>query len=841
MIQKIILINSANFNFLEVNLEKDLFFLGDNGSGKTTVIRAIHYLFSGDVRNLGIPTDKDGFKEYYFRYPNSYMIYVFNDFFIFMYKAGGEIVKLFSKQKFDIDRVINTESNLYELDIIKKYAKTPNMKKTVKSLSEYRDIIYGNDKRYLDFKFTSVKNSSVFIGLFNEIFNIDKSIIDSKSIKRAIQTTLNTEKKVLEFEHDKYLQDIYTFQSQYKFFREFEKQKENIEGAYEIKNILLSYEEELHTLVSYILSVSTQERELLETSRSRHIEIDRSFTRTKRLKLTGEARFTKCDESYKGYINTLSLDIQEIQGLKAKFSRESVLLHNDSADKYEETQEKHSGVKEQYIKLKSGFEDEIESIESEIKSLRYKKEKELPRELENKKENKRKFLKNQVDEKIESEELAFKTKENIAKGEIETIRTEIKAFDEDVLRETKELNAYVRKSKLDIKSINEQYEKEEQKKKALIVESEDFRDTKRREIKELEFNKEELERDKHRTLRTNAESFESEKANITQAIAKYTRMINAKPNSLKEFLNEEADGWEYELYPFMDEILLDRSVDELAPSIVNQERLLSLSMQTDTLKKILTKDEAALKIESNELELENLSLSYEKSLGDIELKFKDKQEEIEEKVLFLESDRETKRESILKLEEEIVELTTTKEKALLDFNAVYTKQYKQHQNNISAFHDEVQNSKDTISEIEEGVSRDKQGLRSSIKELEEEFDELLALEYETLQKWLESQEQRVDEFITVQVEKKSSITQDERLAELENSLGDLDNKLTEIRASQLFLEEYEKSKLRIESLLSLENELINSKLRFKNFRLKIEAKIEEYEYKIESLSEEKKV
>lgn len=124
-----VLINSANFSFLNLNLQKDLFFLGENGSGKTTAIRAIHYLFSRDGRNLGIPNDKEGFKEYYFRYQDSYIAYIFEEFFIFMYKSGTEIVKVFSKQLFSLDRIMDEERRLYDLEAIKHYLKEAPLKK----------------------------------------------------------------------------------------------------------------------------------------------------------------------------------------------------------------------------------------------------------------------------------------------------------------------------------------------------------------------------------------------------------------------------------------------------------------------------------------------------------------------------------------------------------------------------------------------------------------------------------------------------------------------------------------------------------------------------------------
>ena len=64
---KIYFFNAANFNFAEIDLrKKNVFFVGDNGSGKTTAIRAIHYYYNSDVKALGIDPNKESFKDFYF-------------------------------------------------------------------------------------------------------------------------------------------------------------------------------------------------------------------------------------------------------------------------------------------------------------------------------------------------------------------------------------------------------------------------------------------------------------------------------------------------------------------------------------------------------------------------------------------------------------------------------------------------------------------------------------------------------------------------------------------------------------------------------------------------------
>ena len=74
-LNKVIFINSATIPYSEVTLDGNVHFIGTQGVGKSTLLRAILFFYNADTLRLGIPKEKKSFSEYYFPYQNSYLIY----------------------------------------------------------------------------------------------------------------------------------------------------------------------------------------------------------------------------------------------------------------------------------------------------------------------------------------------------------------------------------------------------------------------------------------------------------------------------------------------------------------------------------------------------------------------------------------------------------------------------------------------------------------------------------------------------------------------------------------------------------------------------------------------
>jgi len=460
--------------------------------------------------------------------------------------------------------------------------------------------------------------------------------------------------------------------------------------------------------------------------------------------------------------------------------------------------------------------------------------------MEDKKENKKKFLKSKLDESLEKDELAIRTKESSSKIEIENIREEIRAFDRDITAHKKTLEILEREHKQSSKLLSQEYEDKARLKKELREKKQNLIYEKTRNIQIVEYETEELQRVKEKTLLLNKSSYEEENRRILKEIQKYRSMISSKPDSFKEFLNEEVDGWESELYPLLDESLLDMSSSELKPKLLDSQRVIALELNTQNLKKILTKDEAELKISAHELESENLKRSYEESIETIERTYKEEREALEQKIEFLKSDIEAIKVEMDLVEEEILSLTSTLENELKIKAEIYTNNMKISLKAIEAFLQEVQNSNETIYEIEENLRERRRVQKNSIKDLEFEFEEELNEVYKQLLQWLDDEKKVVDSLIVEQESKKESITKDERIKELENSLAKIEKELTSSINAKEFLRKYESVKEEIETLLELENRSDILKLRYAEFSSRVEQKIEEYEYEIEKFEEKKR-
>ena len=195
-LKRIILVNSGTVDFYELQLDGNIHFIGTQGTGKSTLLRAILFFYNADARKLGISKEKMPFSEYYFPHADSYIVYEVSQenhhFCVWLYKKQNRLCFRFIDGPYERELFIDKQQARSESQIIEKAnQKGYKVHRPIYNFTEYRDIIYGANKSMN--RFSLILNPS-YQNIPRTISNIFlNSSLDGGFIKTTIINSLSDE------------------------------------------------------------------------------------------------------------------------------------------------------------------------------------------------------------------------------------------------------------------------------------------------------------------------------------------------------------------------------------------------------------------------------------------------------------------------------------------------------------------------------------------------------------------------------------------------------------------------------------------------------------------------
>ena len=227
-LNRIIFINSARIRYAEIKLNGNVHFIGTQGVGKSTLLRAILFFYNADTGGLGIPKQKTSYTDYYFKDPNAYIIYeiVRDDgkFCVVSYNSQHKVCFRFFdgeySSKFFVSENGNVSDSWDEIAERLDRNKVFYTKRKIDEHKEYRDILYGNhDGKKTELKRYSILESKDYQYIPKTIQNVFlNSKMEAEFIKQTIIMSLDNDFRIDLNQHAHHLNG---FESQLSDIRKF--------------------------------------------------------------------------------------------------------------------------------------------------------------------------------------------------------------------------------------------------------------------------------------------------------------------------------------------------------------------------------------------------------------------------------------------------------------------------------------------------------------------------------------------------------------------------------------------------------------------------------------------
>lgn len=220
-LRKIVFINSANIRYAEVRLDGNVHFIGTQGVGKSTLLRAIMFFYNADKLHLGIPKEMKSFDEFYLPHANSYMVYEVEHehgpFCILVLRSSGRACYRFVDAVYAKEWLVDEYGEVTaEWKVIRERLGGAYISKIIDRYEQYRDILYGNKqtvgKEFARFRLLETNSYQNIPRSIQNVFL--NSRLDANFIKDIIVHSMSDEEANIDLGY--FRRQVADFEQEYK-------------------------------------------------------------------------------------------------------------------------------------------------------------------------------------------------------------------------------------------------------------------------------------------------------------------------------------------------------------------------------------------------------------------------------------------------------------------------------------------------------------------------------------------------------------------------------------------------------------------------------------------------
>ena len=566
-LRKIVFINSANIRYAEVKLDGNVHFIGTQGVGKSTLLRAILFFYNADKLHLGIPKEMKSFDEFYLPHANSYMVYEVEHehgpFSILVFRSSGRACYRFVDAAYQKEWIVDTNGEVTaESKVIRERLNGVFMSKIIDRYEQYRDIIYGNrqavGKEFVRF---CLMESNRYQNIPRSIQNVFlNSRLDANFIKDIIIRSMSEEEANIDLGY--FRRQVADFEQEYRDISCWYKQNQKGESVVrkQAEAVVKAYHELLY-MKQQIMDLCGELKYAERTSRERIPLIEAKIAelmqeQEKQKRLLAELQ-QKHDTEKSGLNQEQGVVNEKLKRLKERrdyYTKEQMEEVIRRCDKEQGVKTELDTLKERLAELTARFNDITtkykalcQNVNNQLEHFRHAQQERILSEGQAKQKTDERLLDEYNAAQTEIE-LSFKEKIATASASMENIKSEQNDCDKELLK-LKYFNPF----------------KEE-------------KDALNRQLSELSLNEKELQGTiAAKTAETNRLQAEYDKQEV-ETLANYQRQTDDKQAQMDSFKEQIAaidkmlDRTKGSLYEWLEENKKDW--EQNIGRVINEEKVL---------------------------------------------------------------------------------------------------------------------------------------------------------------------------------------------------------------------------------------------------------------------------